>query len=73
MKEEKDSHELQAMLVVALAKKQRALVVLDDPWTPEQVRCFFRFFDEFCSLVSQFVRARLEPWARSPAARCARA
>ena len=40
---------------------------------PEQVRCFFRFFDDFCSLVSQFVRARLEPWARSPAAFCAHA
>eukprot|EP00935_MAST-01C_sp_MAST-1C-sp1_P000566 g566.t1 len=36
--EEKDDHERQAMLVTAMAEKQRALVVLDDPWMPEQVR-----------------------------------
>ena len=36
--EAKDDHERQAMLVEAMADKQRALVVLDDPWTPEQVR-----------------------------------
>ena len=35
---EKDEHERQAMLVAAMAGKQRALVVLDDPWMPEQVR-----------------------------------
>ena len=33
-----DEHERQAMLVAAMADKQRALVVLDDPWMPEQVR-----------------------------------
>ena len=39
MKEEgQDEHERQAMLVAAMADKQRALVVLDDPWMPEQVR-----------------------------------
>ena len=27
------------MLVAAMADKQRALVVLDDPWMPDQVRC----------------------------------
>ena len=26
------------MLIAAIAEKQRALVVLDDPWMPEQVR-----------------------------------
>ena len=26
------------MLVVAMVEKRRALVVLDDPWMPEQVR-----------------------------------
>ena len=36
--EEKDDHELQVMLVQAMAGKRRALVVLDDPWVPEQVR-----------------------------------
>ena len=36
--EEKDEHEWCSMLVQALAAKQRTLVVLDDPWTPEQVR-----------------------------------
>ena len=35
---EKDEHERQGMLVAAMAGKQRALVVLDDPWMPEQVR-----------------------------------
>eukprot|EP00935_MAST-01C_sp_MAST-1C-sp1_P000255 g255.t1 len=30
--EEKDDHELQAMLVQAMAEKHRVLVVLDDPW-----------------------------------------
>ena len=35
----KDDHERQAMLVAAMGKKQSpALVVLDDPWMPEQVR-----------------------------------
>ena len=34
----KPEHELQQMLVLAVAEKQRALVVLDDPWMPEQVR-----------------------------------
>ena len=39
MKEEgQDDHERQAMLVAAMADKQRALLVLDDPWMPEQVR-----------------------------------
>ena len=36
--EGKEGHELQAMLVSAITGKQRALVVLDDPWMPEQVR-----------------------------------
>ena len=36
--EDKDDHEQQAMLVAAMATKKRALVVLDDPWMPEQVR-----------------------------------
>eukprot|EP00935_MAST-01C_sp_MAST-1C-sp1_P001632 g1632.t1 len=36
--EGKDDHERQAMLVAALAGKQQALIVLDDPWMPEQVR-----------------------------------
>ena len=36
--EAKDEHERQGMLVAAMADKQRALVVLDDPWMPEQVR-----------------------------------
>ena len=35
----KDDHERQAMLVAAMARKQRpVLVVLDDPWMSEQVR-----------------------------------
>eukprot|EP00935_MAST-01C_sp_MAST-1C-sp1_P001245 g1245.t1 len=34
----KDDHERQGMLVGAMAEKLRALVVLDDPWVPEQVR-----------------------------------
>ena len=34
----KSAPELQEMLVAAMATKQKALVVLDDPWTPEQVR-----------------------------------
>ena len=34
----KDDHERQGMLVGAMAEKRRALVVLDDPWMPEQVR-----------------------------------
>ena len=36
--EEKDEHELQHLLVGAMAEKQRSLLVLDDPWTAEQVR-----------------------------------
>ena len=36
--DEKDRHERQGMLVAAMADKQRTLVVLDDPWMPEQVR-----------------------------------
>ena len=36
--EEKDEHEWQRTLVEAMTTKQRALVVLDDPWMPEQVR-----------------------------------
>jgi hypothetical protein len=36
--EEKDAHGWQQMLVEAMGNKQRALVVLDDPWMPEQVR-----------------------------------
>eukprot|EP00935_MAST-01C_sp_MAST-1C-sp1_P001514 g1514.t1 len=37
--DEKDDHERQAMLVEVMPKKQkRALLVLDDPWMPEQVR-----------------------------------
>ena len=36
--EEKDEHELQQLLVGAMAEKQRSLLVLDDPWMPEQVR-----------------------------------
>ena len=36
--EAKDEHERQAMLVAAMAEKQRSLLVLDDPWMPEQVR-----------------------------------
>ena len=36
--EENDEANWQAMLVQAIADKQRALVVLDDPWMPEQVR-----------------------------------
>ena len=35
---EKDDHERQQMLVEAMAEKQRALIVLDDPWMTEQVR-----------------------------------
>eukprot|EP00935_MAST-01C_sp_MAST-1C-sp1_P002835 g2835.t1 len=35
----KDEHERQTMLFAAMAKKQqRVLLVLDDPWVPEQVR-----------------------------------
>ena len=36
--EEKDAHEWQQALEAAMAEKKRALLVLDDPWTPEQVR-----------------------------------
>eukprot|EP00935_MAST-01C_sp_MAST-1C-sp1_P002501 g2501.t1 len=36
--EEKDEHKWLQALVVAMAGKKRALVVLDDPWMPEQVR-----------------------------------
>ena len=36
--DENDDHERQGMLVGAMAEKRRALVVLDDPWMPEQVR-----------------------------------
>ena len=36
--DEKDDHERQGMLGGAMAEKRRALVVLDDPWMPEQVR-----------------------------------
>eukprot|EP00935_MAST-01C_sp_MAST-1C-sp1_P001692 g1692.t1 len=36
--EETNGQELQRMLVTAMAEKQRALLVLDDPWMPEQVR-----------------------------------
>ena len=36
--EDNDEHELQQMLVGAMAEKQRSLLVLDDPWTAEQVR-----------------------------------
>ena len=36
--EDNDEHELQQMLVGAMAEKQRSLVVLDDPWMAEQVR-----------------------------------
>ena len=35
---ENDTHERQGMLLAAMADKRRALVVLDDPWMPEQVR-----------------------------------
>ena len=35
---EKDLEEWLAVLVQAIAEKQRALIVLDDPWMPEQVR-----------------------------------
>ena len=34
----KTEQEGQQMLVQAMVEKERALVVLDDPWTPEQVR-----------------------------------
>eukprot|EP00935_MAST-01C_sp_MAST-1C-sp1_P001221 g1221.t1 len=34
----KNEQDLQQMLVQAMAEKRRALVVLDDPWVPEQVR-----------------------------------
>eukprot|EP00935_MAST-01C_sp_MAST-1C-sp1_P002181 g2181.t1 len=34
----KNEQDLQQMLVQAMVKKRRALVVLDDPWVPEQVR-----------------------------------
>ena len=36
--DDNDDHERQSMLVGAMAEKRRALVVLDDPWTPEQAR-----------------------------------
>ena len=36
--EEKSAQEWQQALVAAMAGKTRALVVLDDPWTPEQTR-----------------------------------
>eukprot|EP00935_MAST-01C_sp_MAST-1C-sp1_P000662 g662.t1 len=36
--EEKDEYEWQQALLGAMAEKQRALVVLDDPWMPVQVR-----------------------------------
>ena len=36
--EGKDENTWQQMLVQAIAEKRRALVVLDDPWMPEQVR-----------------------------------
>jgi NB-ARC domain. len=36
--EQKSEQELQQMLVEAMAEKKQALVVLDDPWMPEQVR-----------------------------------
>ena len=36
--DENDDHERQSMLVGAMVEKRRALVVLDDPWMPEQVR-----------------------------------
>eukprot|EP00935_MAST-01C_sp_MAST-1C-sp1_P002852 g2852.t1 len=36
--EEKDAQEWHQLLVEAMAGKQRSLVVLDDPWMPEQVR-----------------------------------
>ena len=35
--QQKDEHEWQQLLVQAMAEKQRALLVLDDPWVPEQV------------------------------------
>ena len=34
----KSPQELHSMLVAAMSDKQQALVVLDDPWMPEQVR-----------------------------------
>eukprot|EP00935_MAST-01C_sp_MAST-1C-sp1_P002883 g2883.t1 len=40
-----DEHERQGMLVAAIMKKKRALLVLDDPWIPEQVR-FLNPIDE---------------------------
>ena len=36
--EEKQESEWQQALVAAMAEKERALVVLDDPWMPDQVR-----------------------------------
>ena len=36
--EEKDEQEWQQLLLEAMAGKARSLVVLDDPWMPEQVR-----------------------------------
>ena len=36
--EEKEKQEWLELLVAAMAEEQRALVVLDDPWMPEQVR-----------------------------------
>ena len=36
--EENDENAWLAMLVTAIAEKERALLVLDDPWMPEQVR-----------------------------------
>ena len=38
--EEKDEQEWQQLLLEAMAVKARSLVVLDDPWMPEQVRSF---------------------------------
>ena len=36
--DEKDEQEWQQLLLEAMAGKERSLVVLDDPWMPEQVR-----------------------------------
>ena len=33
-----DDHDSRSMLLQAMAEKQRSLLVLDDPWVPEQVR-----------------------------------
>ena len=35
----KSMQEMHEILAAAMAKKERALLVLDDPWMPEQVRC----------------------------------